>query len=435
MAKLKFGAAKRDITPATGCELSGFIARLGPAEGIADPLCVRALVVEAGGQRAAIVQADVLGFPDWQVRLLREFGLRALGIPRRALLLSATHTHSGPGMLPLRGCPMAPPEYLWRAHGAMEQALAEAASHLVAGEIRTASHPFDLGVNRRQETPEGIVLGVAPDKPRPRELRVAEIRGGGQRAILFSHACHPYLLGGESRLISGDFPGQACQALEADGSLALFLNGCAGDIAPRRAFEGLAAAREEGQRLAAAVRAALAASEPSGEETAEVRGDHAFVHLPHEPLPSPADLGALAGAEERVVRAAERATEAVRRRIAAARQDWQAALADVLGGKRALDPVICELQGLQIGPVRLVAIAGEPFYAIGERIAAGAGGAPWLLGTANAYCGYIPTEEERAGGGYEVNDSWQYLGLWRLAAGAAARVETAAHRLATLHDG
>lgn len=427
MGELHVGAARHEITPSAGTPLSGFIARLGASEGIADPLFVRALVAEADGRRVGIVQADLLGFPAWLVQLVREYAWQALGVPRRALLLSATHTHSGPGLLPLRGCPMAPPAYADRVFEAMRRALSEAAERLSPASITVSSVPFEMGINRRQPTATGVVLGVAPDKPRPRELDRARIRTAGQEILLFSHACHPYVLGAESRLISGDFAGQACHELEQD-RLAFFLNGCAGDIAPQRAFAGLQAAWEEGARLARAATSDWPASTDDA-AAAEVQGDHIFVHLPYEPLPTSAEAARIADQPERVVRPDEREAAEVQLRLAVARQQWRRAMGEVLAGERPLEPAICEVQGLALGPLQLVAIAGEPFYAIGERFRSSCRSRPWVLGTTNAYCGYLPTDEERAGGGYEVADSWQYLGLWKLAAGADERVIAAARHL------
>lgn len=429
MREILIGAARSEITPEVGTPLSGFIARLGSSEAIADPLYVRALVAERDRERVGLIQADLLGFPDWLVRLTREFAWQELGIPRRALMLSATHTHSAPGLLPLRGCPMEPPDYALRVLETMRNTLAAAAKELAPGRIEVRAVPFEMGINRREETTHGVVLGVAPEKPRPRELQLARVRTARQEMFLFSHACHPYVLGAETRSISGDFPGQAGQALEQDGLLAFFLNGCAGDIAPRHAFAGFAAVREEGKRLAAAVRNAWDDIPANAASEGEIGGDHAFVQLAHDRLPSAPELSAIAERPERVVRPDEREALAVQARISAARQEWRRDLEEILQGRRVLEPVICEIQRLALGPLRLVGISGEPFFAIGERIRSMLAYEPWMLGTTNAYCGYIPSDEERAGGGYEVSDSWQYLGQWRLAPGAEGRVVGAARRL------
>jgi len=37
------------------------------------------------------------------------------------------------------------------------------------------------------------------------------------------------------------------------------------------------------------------------------------------------------------------------------------------------------------------------------------------LGYTNAYCGYVPTRAESPGGGYEFDDSYKYVGMWKIA--------------------
>ena len=47
--------AQINITPAIGTEMTGFIAREGPSTGVLDPLFARALVLDDGEQKAAII--------------------------------------------------------------------------------------------------------------------------------------------------------------------------------------------------------------------------------------------------------------------------------------------------------------------------------------------------------------------------------------------
>src|SRR5215472_11789184 len=196
--KLRAGGAKRVITPPVGTDLSGFIARLEPSRAVAEPIHVRALVIGNEECTAAIVQADLLGFGSWQVSEVREYARRRLGIPAHSVLLSATHTHSGPGLVPVRGCRMAPYQYQWQVVAQIQEALEEARTRLSPASLEFGCVPYSLGVNRRQETDDGVVLGIATGKAHPQALEVACLRAEKQRLILFSHACHPYIMGGDS---------------------------------------------------------------------------------------------------------------------------------------------------------------------------------------------------------------------------------------------
>jgi hypothetical protein len=410
--------------------LSGFVARLNPAVGVSEPLCARAVVIREEESAVAIVAADLLGLASWHITEVREFAAERLGIPPQNVLLSATHTHSGPGVVYVRGCRMAPYDYQRSVVAAMQAAMEEAFERCALALLSTASVPFEMGLNRRQETPRGVVLGVALDKPHPTSLSVAEFRGGPQRIVLFSHACHPYVLGGENLLASGDFPSFACHELEGDGeTVALFLNGCAGNIASVAAFQGLEAARSEGLRMAEAIRNAFAALTP--QEDSGLGGFHRTIHLPYASLPSIDEIERLAAREERVVRPEEKEQSEIQTRIACAIEEWRKLMRAIVRLERPLSPVHCEIQALRIGNMVLLGIAGEPFFEIGEQIRAAASGANlWALGYTNAYCGYLPTVREIPGGGYEVEDSWKYVGVWRLDASCEARAVSAGRAVA-----
>src|SRR5437588_2923606 len=96
---LEAGVAKVDITPSFFGPMYGYANRkCGPANGTHDPLFAKALVLRAGDSRLAIVTLDLGSIVS--ANLHRDVAAR-LGIP--VLLLSASHTHSGPLFLPPAG--------------------------------------------------------------------------------------------------------------------------------------------------------------------------------------------------------------------------------------------------------------------------------------------------------------------------------------------
>ena len=87
---------------------------------------------------------------------------------------------------------------------------------------------------------------------------------------------------------------------------------------------------------------------------------------------------------------------------------------EIVRGRKVLPPLGCEIQALRIGNLVLLGISGEPFFEIGEQVRASFPRLQvWPLGYTNGYCGYLPTRREIPGGGYEVQDSWKFLGIWR----------------------
>lgn len=421
------GAARMDITPPVGTPLSGFIARLSNSTGVADRLHTRALILSSGGTSAAIVQMDLLGLGRWHVEEIRAACQRLFGIPPERVLVSATHTHSGPGVVPVRGCPMASLDYQWKVIEATVAALRQAWSRRRTARISAVRVPYRLGVNRRQETENGVVLGIALGKPAPHHLDVLRVTAGTSRYLVFSHAVHPYLLGAENTLISGDLPSLTCKELEKRNTMALFLNGCAGNIVAEAAFQGLEAAGREAARMATAVADAAETATPV--RFLPIEGFSERVHLPFQPLPTLEQIDAMMTQQERTVRADERTQAAVVGCIRGAMEDWARDLKSALSGRTALDPVYCEVQLLRLGDIALVSMSGEPFFEIGEAIRRRSPfPITWTLGYCGAYSGYLPTEKEFPLGGYEVNDSYRYLGLWQIRPDAEKRVIAAAQK-------
>ncbi len=66
-------------------------------DGILDHLYSRAIVLESGNARAALITVDAGAVPDAVWKGVSEQVEKDLGIPARNVLLTATHTHSVPG--------------------------------------------------------------------------------------------------------------------------------------------------------------------------------------------------------------------------------------------------------------------------------------------------------------------------------------------------
>lgn len=424
------GARRLEITPPVGSALSGFIARLKVGTAISGRLFVRALVTGCGKDVVVLVQMDLLGLAQWHVDQIRRYCQRLLKVPPQNVLVSTTHTHSGPGMLPLRGCAISSLEYQWTVVIKAAQAVREAYGGRQPARIRINRVPFRLGINRREATSAGMKLGTDARKPAPRHLDILHIRmGNGESCILFSHAAHPYILGPEDGVISGDFPGFACQFLEGTkGVTALFLNGCAGDIAPTRAFEGLQAAKKEGYRLAAAVLAATHGAEGMADHS--LAGASELVYLPYRKLPGSEELEAMRVDQQQTIRVDEHNNPEIVAKLVAAFDDWALAMERIIKKNDALEPIFTEIQLIRIGQLCLVALSGEPFFSIGRHLRRlSPWKNTWILGYCNAYTGYLPTEQAFLEGGYEVSDSFRYLGVWQLESSAERRVLIAARKL------
>lgn len=95
MPTLKLGAGRRDITPAGEIEMRGSFSRR-PTSLVNDPLHARAIYLDDGDDRAALVTLDLIACARELLEESRERLARTIGLEPRQLFICATHTHSAP---------------------------------------------------------------------------------------------------------------------------------------------------------------------------------------------------------------------------------------------------------------------------------------------------------------------------------------------------
>jgi len=95
-APLRAGAGKADITPRLGYYLGGWTRADRVARGQHTRLYARAIVLQRGPRKVALVAIDLFMTPAGMVKHIGE-RLAARGFSEQNILISASHTHSGPG--------------------------------------------------------------------------------------------------------------------------------------------------------------------------------------------------------------------------------------------------------------------------------------------------------------------------------------------------
>lgn len=89
------GLAETEITPPIGYRMDGYFAeRL--STGTKDPLKARAIVLQQGATKTALVVADLIGLPQALTSEVRALAAKQTGIPVANIAITATHTHTGP---------------------------------------------------------------------------------------------------------------------------------------------------------------------------------------------------------------------------------------------------------------------------------------------------------------------------------------------------
>ena len=229
MRELRAGWAKREITPAPGYAMGGYIARSAPAVGAFDPLYIRVLLLEQGTTRLLMVLADVLLISSrWAEHLRREIA-RALGTRPAFIIIAATHTHSGPILdtHPFNFSGDVSEPHLRQYSEKLEQAMIET-SLTASSRLCSVSASF-----ARVE-----IAGVATDRNSPQRARrqslfLFKFEAVKDIALLAVYGCHPTVLGPDNHALSGDLHGSLSTIWEGKAAIALVANGAAANISTR----------------------------------------------------------------------------------------------------------------------------------------------------------------------------------------------------------
>ena len=150
------GAAKADITPPVGCVMGGYGARKGRAESIAAPLYCRAFVFDDGASKLALAVCDLV-FVTYDISSRsRQLISDQLGIPASCVMVTGTHTHSGPAGLTVGLDPVFTESVSRKIAGAVGEAFRQRQpAWLKYAEVPVTT----IGQNRRD--PDGLIETTA----------------------------------------------------------------------------------------------------------------------------------------------------------------------------------------------------------------------------------------------------------------------------------
>jgi putative membrane-bound dehydrogenase-like protein len=423
---LKAGTARSTITPPLEIPFltSSGAGTNAPFKAVHDDLFARALVLDDGRQALALLAVDSIGYDnavlgpgrDFTAELRQRIAART-GLQPEAILVAASHTHSAPetiGLTPLRAAP--------GARDWLEGHLAQLADTVVLAwqqrrpvRVRAGSVAVpglqryrrivmkDGTLSRQGAVPPVADVAVPWRVDEMLHVIYLETMEGAPYGVVMNYTAHPVvaMLLPE---VSADYPGAAAAVVEAalPGVTCLFLNGCAGNInaiAVATNFDDVAAI---GGRL--------------GRSAVEC-----VQNLKAAPALTDTRLAVLSETCTLASRPAPALAEA--RREAEANPSPASGRRLRLAQKLEEGPIRAEVQAMALGPLRWVALPGEPFVETG--LALKEAGASFVVGYANGYVGYLPIERAYKEGGYEVE-----LGAWsRVAPGSAERLQVIAERL------
>jgi murein DD-endopeptidase MepM/ murein hydrolase activator NlpD len=400
----KAGVASVKVTPEHSMWMAGYAARTNASQGVAQDLLAKALAVEdAGGARLVIVTYDLIGVP----RTLRQALVKRCGdaykLRPEALLLNASHTHSGPefrlnsvnsddGDVSRQQEAEA---YGRQLEEKTFQLIGEALKQLAPARLDYVHARCGFAMNRRRPTGKGFTNAPYSDGPVDHDvpvLRVSSPDGKTVRATLFGYACHNTTL--SFYQFCGDYAGYAQEYLQAahPEMIAMFMQGCGGDQNPypRRPPFQQEFAKYHGRALANAVETALdTVPRPL---TGPLRAAFGEATLDYAPVPPRAELEKLAQSNNK---------------YESGHAKWLLGLME-----RGKVPVNypCPVQVVRFGEsLVLVAIGGEVVVDYSLRLKKElAGPAVWVAGYSNDVFGYLPSRRVLDEGGYEAGGAMVY---------------------------
>jgi neutral ceramidase len=381
-AALKAGCAKADITPPVGVWLSGYSSRNKPSEGISDELYAKALVLDDGQNKIAIVSADLLWVPLETTNEVRELVKQKIGVPESNVLICATHTHFGPKVEKIRK------DWPDTPNSKVDKSYVQKLTKKIAESILTAAKntgPVKLGMvkgeiseivyNRRTKKPDGKVamtfrlppadpnLAFGPIDPQVSILRVED---SSRKLVgtIVNYACHPVCGATDNEefySISADYPGYTSRVVEQmEGGICLFALGTAGNMNP---------VRIEGENHRSRIGKALGGEVLRRLQFVSTSGDIALKALKKQViLPIKKDLPA----------------ERIR---------------DV---NKPEEILTTEIQVLRMGDIYILGLPGEVLVEIGLEIKKRSGIENlFIISLSNDACGYVCLSQAYDEGGYE----------------------------------
>jgi hypothetical protein len=420
---LRVGAASVDITPPAGTPMAGYY-HARAAEGVHDNLFARALVLQVGETKVAIVALDLISTTSDLVEDARKAVEQTTGVPGPHVLISASHAHTGPVLAgrsrrenDLGGANELARSYRDGLPARVAEAVQKANARLAPARAR-AAHGLESSIafNRRFHMIDGSV-GWNPGKKNPKIVKPAgpidpdvpfvvfdpagskDADAASPLAVYVNYAVHLDNIGGLK--ISADVPGVVARALaDVHGPelVTLYGTGCCGDInhvdvnspEPQKGFGNAA---RMGLILAAEVMRAWPELKTVGAAgPLQVRSAKVELALP-------------AVSEEDVAEA-----KAVLARRDDAKQK-QPTFLEIVQAYKVLDvadrkgePRVAEVQVITLGQdLAWVSLPGEIFVELGLELKQDSP-FPFTLPVelANGSVGYVPTRRAYPQGNYEV---------------------------------
>ena len=395
--KMKVGSSAVRITPPAGVVLEGYASRKETAVGIHDDLFVSCVVAESKGKILAFLSFDLIGIPNDLVPTLEGIVSKILDIPNENILLSATHTHSGPALLGLQKGNELNELWLEILPNYVETCVKQS-TYAVRECYPMVGETQEKFVGRNRRKPNGIT------DPTLTVLSFVDRRDGKPLALIVNYACHATILDNTNLFITSDYINWLRETVRRyhPDTIVLFFNGAEGDVnigySAERSLMGQPVKVERNFKMAERMGRIIGFDTLAALEKSSKMEDDRIVSRMKK---------------VKIHRRKGRKIEELERMMKSTKDDLERFFLDqeLNVVKNFPDEFEIQLQVIRFSDLTIFSLPVEPFTKVGlELRSMSRTKRNMVVGLANGWYGYLPTPDEFELGGYETRlGPWSYL--------------------------
>ncbi|MBJ7996335.1 neutral/alkaline non-lysosomal ceramidase N-terminal domain-containing protein [Bacillus mycoides] len=383
----KVGVCKVDITPPIGIDFIGYHRDTG-INNIEDHIYGTIFVFEKDEMKTVFISIDNIGMLVEDTTMIRERVASELNEPLQQITVVYTHTHSGPetvGDHPLIK------SYKTILLNNVVQGAITANNNMRSCEVGWDVTTGDIGVNRRERTPDGKAkMGINIEGIVDKRIGVLAMRNAESKelagVIVFCTA-HPNVLKGDSDVLSADYPGMTREILEKIVNCpVIIVQGATGNVNAK--YRG---------------------SQEALKQMAYVISGHVLTILPtvtYRPIVNLRTISTMMQMKLKDIPEIEeikRMAQLAEKQWGVNTEEWLTIVLEKHRRNIQQVSIDLEIQLFQINDGIFSGIPMEPFSETAlEMKESVQNELAFFGGYTNGYIGYLPTKEEYAYGGYEV---------------------------------
>ncbi|WP_064093466.1 neutral/alkaline non-lysosomal ceramidase N-terminal domain-containing protein [Rossellomorea aquimaris] len=383
----KVGVCKLDITPPLGIDFIGYHRPSG-IQNIEEKIYTTVFVFESNETKTVLVSIDNIGLLIEDTLNIRNQIREKLKLPLEHIMVTYTHTHSGPATANNSQVVVSYKESLIKN---TVKAAVKASENMDSSGIGWDVTHGQIGVNRREISSSGkVIMGTNENGVVDNRIGVLGMKHpskGNMQGIIVFCTAHPNVLKGDSDRLSADYPGRAREILEHKFNCPVaIIQGASGNVNAR--YRGSEKAL---QKMATLLSNSVITMIPylTYESIFTLKMKSTTIPLELKQIPNPKDIKAMA--------------RLAQEQWGVNTDKWAATLMDKHRRNEKNCNIDLEIQLLQLNEGVFSGIPMEPFSETALEIQGRLHSQlAFFGGFTNGYLGYLPTKEAYPLGGYEV---------------------------------